>query len=69
MPSLPPPRSPKRSAKLARQLSSDLNSVCLFLRSQCPIEWFHYGCVGIEEAPKGKWYCEECNPKRHKTHI
>lgn len=28
----------------------------------CPIEWFHYGCVGIDPAqpPKGKWYCREC---------
>ncbi|KAH0502899.1 Inhibitor of growth protein 3 [Microtus ochrogaster] len=22
--------------------------------NQCPIEWFHYGCVGLTEAPKGK---------------
>ncbi|XP_063073604.1 inhibitor of growth protein 3 isoform X3 [Engraulis encrasicolus] len=27
----------------------------------CPIEWFHYGCVGLTEAPKGKWYCPQCN--------
>ena len=27
---------------------------------ECPIEWFHYGCVGITEAPKGKWYCPQC---------
>eukprot|EP00050_Salpingoeca_kvevrii_P022011 m.119760 g.119760 ORF g.119760 m.119760 type:complete len:264 (+) comp9563_c1_seq3:3520-4311(+) len=26
----------------------------------CPIEWFHYGCVGITEPPKGKWYCPRC---------
>ncbi|KAG9490152.1 hypothetical protein GDO78_005832 [Eleutherodactylus coqui] len=26
----------------------------------CPIEWFHYGCVGLSEAPKGKWYCPQC---------
>ena len=26
----------------------------------CSIEWFHYGCVGIAEAPKGKWYCPQC---------
>ena len=26
----------------------------------CAIEWFHYGCVGITEAPKGKWYCPQC---------
>ena len=27
---------------------------------KCPIEWFHYGCVGLTEAPKGKWYCPQC---------
>ena len=26
----------------------------------CSIEWFHYGCVGITEAPRGKWYCPQC---------
>lgn len=26
----------------------------------CPIEWFHYGCVGLHQAPKGKWYCPQC---------
>ncbi|EPS69195.1 hypothetical protein M569_05572, partial [Genlisea aurea] len=26
----------------------------------CKIEWFHYGCVGLKEQPKGKWYCSEC---------
>lgn len=28
----------------------------------CPIEWFHFGCVGLtpENRPKGKWYCKEC---------
>ena len=27
---------------------------------QCPYEWFHYPCVGIEAPPKGKWYCPTC---------
>lgn len=27
---------------------------------QCPIEWFHYGCVGLTQAPKGKWFCPQC---------
>lgn len=27
---------------------------------KCTIEWFHYGCVGLAEAPKGKWYCPQC---------
>eukprot|EP00049_Salpingoeca_infusionum_P004267 m.76364 g.76364 ORF g.76364 m.76364 type:complete len:237 (-) comp12485_c0_seq7:367-1077(-) len=26
----------------------------------CPIEWFHYSCVGLTEEPKGKWYCHLC---------
>lgn len=26
----------------------------------CPIEWFHYGCVGLTEEPKGVWYCPNC---------
>lgn len=29
---------------------------------ECPVEWFHYGCVGIKEQPKGKWYCPACAP-------
>jgi hypothetical protein len=23
--------------------------------SQCPIEWFHFQCVGLTSKPKGKW--------------
>jgi len=26
----------------------------------CPIQWFHYGCVGISEAPTGEWFCPDC---------
>lgn len=26
----------------------------------CAIEWFHYGCVGLTDAPKGKWFCPQC---------
>lgn len=29
---------------------------------ECPIEWFHFACVGLTEQPKGKWYCPECAP-------
>lgn len=28
--------------------------------SDCRIEWFHFGCVGLKEKPKGKWYCSDC---------
>eukprot|EP01134_Creolimax_fragrantissima_P006448 CFRG6448T1 len=27
---------------------------------RCLKEWFHYTCVGLTEAPKGKWYCPDC---------
>jgi len=26
----------------------------------CPIEWFHFGCMGLTAKPKGKWYCPKC---------
>ncbi len=26
----------------------------------CRTEWYHYPCVNISRAPKGKWYCREC---------
>ncbi|EJC98613.1 uncharacterized protein FOMMEDRAFT_113764 [Fomitiporia mediterranea MF3/22] len=26
----------------------------------CKREWFHLSCVGLKEAPKGLWYCDEC---------
>uniref|UniRef100_A0A1J3H526 PHD finger protein ING n=1 Tax=Noccaea caerulescens TaxID=107243 RepID=A0A1J3H526_NOCCA len=28
--------------------------------NECKIEWFHFGCVGLKEQPKGKWYCPDC---------
>ncbi|KXT11826.1 hypothetical protein AC579_6072 [Pseudocercospora musae] len=28
---------------------------------RCKKQWFHFECVGIEEAPKEKkWYCDDC---------
>lgn len=34
----------------------------------CVIEWFHVGCVGLNEnaMPKGKWYCPDCAPQFQK---
>lgn len=26
----------------------------------CAREWFHYECVGLEQEPKGRWLCAEC---------
>ncbi|VDD79263.1 unnamed protein product [Mesocestoides corti] len=27
----------------------------------CPIEWFHFGCVGLTSKPRGHWYCPNCS--------
>merc|ERR1712212_1475363 len=32
----------------------------------CPIEWFHFGCVELSTKPKGKWFCPKCAPERKK---
>ncbi|XP_063231048.1 inhibitor of growth protein 4 isoform X2 [Bacillus rossius redtenbacheri] len=32
----------------------------------CPIEWFHFACVGLTTKPKGKWYCPKCSADRKK---
>ncbi|XP_030922075.1 inhibitor of growth protein 2 [Geospiza fortis] len=34
---------------------------------QCPIEWFHFSCVGLTYKPKGKWYCPRCRGDNEKT--
>ncbi|ORZ09950.1 hypothetical protein BCR42DRAFT_441507 [Absidia repens] len=26
----------------------------------CPYEWFHMECTGLDAPPKGAWYCDEC---------
>lgn len=31
---------------------------------ECPIEWFHFSCVGLTTKPKGKWYCPKCRGDR-----
>lgn len=31
--------------------------------SDCEIEWFHYGCVGLETPPKDQWFCPDCSAR------
>ncbi|KAI8390121.1 hypothetical protein BD560DRAFT_379975 [Blakeslea trispora] len=31
------------------------------MNQNCPYEWFHMECVGLEEPPKGAWFCESCS--------
>jgi len=33
---------------------------------ECPVEWFHFGCVGLSTKPKGKWFCPKCSQDRKK---
>lgn len=35
----------------------------------CPYQWFHFECVGIVVAPKGKWFCPECKDKRRQRSL
>ena len=32
-------------------------------KSNCPFTWYHIACVGLEEAPAGKWYCSQCRAR------
>ncbi len=35
---------------------------------ECPVEWFHYSCVGLKTPPKGKWYCsKECQDRKKRN--
>ncbi|PIO77667.1 PHD-finger [Teladorsagia circumcincta] len=27
---------------------------------QCEIGWYHFECIGMITAPRGKWYCDQC---------
>ncbi|KAG7992091.1 hypothetical protein I3843_02G110300 [Carya illinoinensis] len=35
----------------------------------CKIEWFHFGCVGLKEQPKGKWYCSDCAVVKNRRKV
>jgi len=30
---------------------------------KCQFDWFHYDCIGLKKAPKGKWFCPDCKPE------
>jgi len=31
--------------------------------NECEREWFHLGCIGLDVAPEGVWFCEACRVK------
>ena len=32
----------------------------------CPVEWFHFACVGLSSKPKGSWFCPLCTKEMGK---
>lgn len=34
--------------------------------SRCETQWFHFVCVGLNAAPKGKWFCPFCVDSKKK---
>ena len=32
--------------------------------NDCKYQWFHYGCIGLNEPPKGVWFCPDCRKKK-----
>ena len=40
--------------QLVKYIWTKIDSI-LFTQ-QCPIEWFHFACVGLTTKPKGKWW-------------
>ncbi|KAI4790921.1 hypothetical protein KUCAC02_034311 [Chaenocephalus aceratus] len=53
------PTSPILHLQQGKQQHLDHYESRYCICNQCPIEWFHYGCVGLTEAPKGKWFCPQ----------
>lgn len=37
--------------------------------SDCEIEWFHYGCVGLEAPPQDQWFCPDCSARMAKNPL
>ncbi|KAL7417147.1 hypothetical protein BDY24DRAFT_376838 [Mrakia frigida] len=62
-----------RSAQLRSPSSTDttfadwliLPSFLGLQNDECPSEWFHLQCVGMDTPVVGKWFCRDCDPHRH----
>ena len=33
----------------------------------CPVEWFHWACVGVKTEPLGSWFCPDCKALLRKS--
>lgn len=70
-------RNQKRKKKEAREADKDEPLYCFCQQvsygemvacdgENCSYEWFHMDCVGLDEPPKGAWYCEDCSAELNK---
>ncbi|CEP11130.1 hypothetical protein [Parasitella parasitica] len=70
-------RNQKRKKKEARESDKDEPLYCFCQQvsygemvacdgENCPYEWFHMDCVGLDEPPKGAWYCSDCTAEIRK---
>jgi cleavage and polyadenylation specificity factor subunit 1 len=35
----------------------------------CPVEWYHFKCVGVRQPPIGEWFCPNCRVIRSKRTV
>lgn len=47
----------KRILEMMESMGTNHNYI---LEQNCPYEWFHMECTGLDAPPKGAWYCDEC---------
>ncbi|XP_037092864.1 chromatin modification-related protein YNG2-like [Pollicipes pollicipes] len=67
-------RAPQQPAVAAAAAADEMDKLYCYCQSpydevsemigcdndDCQHEWFHFECVGIVIAPKGKWFCPDC---------
>uniref|UniRef100_A0A146KKG1 Gastrula zinc finger protein XlCGF58.1 n=1 Tax=Lygus hesperus TaxID=30085 RepID=A0A146KKG1_LYGHE len=67
----PPPSEPSSSGKPEKDVYcycrcpyDEVSEMIACDDESCPIEWFHFECVGILVPPRGQWYCPGCRKAR-----
>lgn len=38
----------------------ELREMIMCDNKSCTIKWFHFDCLRLRHAPKGKWHCPSC---------
>ncbi|GAA5939127.1 uncharacterized protein JCM15063_004435 [Sporobolomyces koalae] len=66
-----PPSSPSQAPLVGMPIDPNEPTYCYCNRvafgemigcenQDCPREWFHLECVGMDRAPVGEWWCRDC---------